>query len=52
MGVADEIVTHGDPKGLLAGYGLDADGIYARVKTSLESLDEVPASNNRLRAVK
>jgi 1-deoxy-D-xylulose-5-phosphate synthase len=52
MGVADEIVTHGDPKGLLAQYGLDANGIRDRVKQSLDSLTEVPASNNRLRAVK
>jgi 1-deoxy-D-xylulose-5-phosphate synthase len=52
MGVADEIVPHGDPKRLLAGYGLDADGIYTRAKASLESLSEMPASNNRLRAVK
>ena len=52
MGVADEIVTHGDPKLLLAHYGLDADGIRDRVKTTLESLTDMPASKNRLRAVK
>jgi 1-deoxy-D-xylulose-5-phosphate synthase len=52
MGVADEIVTHGDPKLLLGKYGLDADGIRDRVKKSLESLDEVSANKNRLRAVK
>ena len=52
MGVADEIVTHGDPKKLLAHYGLDADGIYNRVKESLGSLSEMPAGKNRLRAVK
>jgi hypothetical protein len=33
-------VTHGDPKLLLAKYGLDADGIYTRVKESVEVLDE------------
>ena len=32
MGVPDRLVTHGDPKLLLAKYGLDADGIYTRVK--------------------
>ncbi len=52
MGVDDEIVTHGDPKHLLSRYGLDADGIYKRVKESLESLSEMPANKNRLRAVK
>ena len=40
MGVPDRIVTHGDPKLLLAKYGLDADGIYTRVKESIEVLDD------------
>ena len=40
MGVPDRIVTHGDPKLLLAKYGLDADGIYTRVKECIEVLDE------------
>lgn len=52
MGVADEIVTHGDPKLLLGKYGLDADGIRDRVKKSLGSLDELSVNKNRLRAVK
>jgi 1-deoxy-D-xylulose-5-phosphate synthase len=52
MGVADEIVSHGDPKALLAAYGLDADGIRDRVKSSLESLSEAPSNKGRLRAVK
>ena len=52
MGVADEIVTHGDPKHLLAGYGLDADGIYKRAKESLKTISEMSARNNRLRAVR
>jgi 1-deoxy-D-xylulose-5-phosphate synthase len=52
MGVADEIVTHGDPKLLLGKYGLDSDGIRDRVKKSFESLDEVSVNKNRLRAVK
>jgi 1-deoxy-D-xylulose-5-phosphate synthase len=39
MGVPDRLVMHGDPKLLLAKYGLDADGIYTRVKESLEVLD-------------
>jgi 1-deoxy-D-xylulose-5-phosphate synthase len=51
MGVADEIVSHGDPKALLAAYGLDADGIRDRVKSSLESLSEAPSNKSRLRAV-
>jgi 1-deoxy-D-xylulose-5-phosphate synthase len=52
MGVADEIVTHGDPKDLLAGYGLNAKGIYERVKKTLESSVETTATKNKLRAVK
>jgi 1-deoxy-D-xylulose-5-phosphate synthase len=40
MGFPDRIVTHGDAKLLLAKYGLDADGIYTRVKESVAMLDE------------
>ena len=40
MGIPDRLVTHGDPKLLLAKYGLDADGIYTRVKESIDVLDE------------
>jgi 1-deoxy-D-xylulose-5-phosphate synthase len=40
MGVPDRLITHGDAKLLLAKYGLDADGIYNRVRESIEVLDE------------
>jgi len=40
MGIPDRLVTHGDPKLLLAKYGLDADGIYTRVKESVDVLDD------------
>ncbi len=40
MGVPDRIVTHGDPKLLLAKYGLDADGIYNRTREAWEVLEE------------
>jgi len=40
MGIPDRLVTHGDPKLLLAKYGLDADGIYTRVKDSIDVLDD------------
>ncbi|MEJ7624012.1 MAG: 1-deoxy-D-xylulose-5-phosphate synthase [Pyrinomonadaceae bacterium] len=40
MGVPDRIVTHGDPKLLLAKYGLDADGIYSRIVETLDVMDE------------
>lgn len=52
MGVADEIVTHGDPKVLLGNYGLDPEGIRRRVIETLRSLEDSAAGNNRLRAVK
>jgi 1-deoxy-D-xylulose-5-phosphate synthase len=52
MGVADEIVTHGDPKILLAQYDLNPEGIAERVRKELASLSETPANKNRLRAVK
>lgn len=51
MGVPDEIVTHGDPKVLLAGYGLDADGIYTKVKQSLASMEVNRGDKKRLRVV-
>ena len=47
MGVPDRIVTHGDPKLLLAKYGLDADGIYTRVKESFEVLEDRRAKHQK-----
>ena len=52
MGVPDRIVTHGDPKLLLAKYGLDADGIYTRVIETLDVMNEKRVNNKRIRAVK
>ncbi len=52
MGVPDEIVTHGDPKKLLADYGLDATGIRDRVIRSLDAIDAGHGAGNRLKAVK
>jgi 1-deoxy-D-xylulose-5-phosphate synthase len=51
MGVPDRIVTHGDPKLLLAKYGLDADGIYSRVRETLEILDEKRV-NKKVKAIR
>src|SRR5256712_11594611 len=50
MGVPDRIVMHGDPKLLLAKYGLDADGIYTRVKESIEVLDDRRAKHQKVTA--
>jgi deoxyxylulose-5-phosphate synthase len=52
MGVPDVIITHGDPKGLLAEHGLDADGIYARTKEAIENIERQAATKPRLKAVK
>lgn len=51
IGVPDEIVTHGDPKLLLAKYGLDADGICRRIKLEIED-QESREIKPRLKAVK
>src|SRR5215213_4975984 len=40
MGIPDRLITHGDGKLLLAKYGLDTDGIYTRVRESVEVLDD------------
>ena len=40
MGVPDRIITHGDPNLLKAKYGLDADGIYEKVRETIEILEE------------
>ncbi|HXM34744.1 MAG TPA: 1-deoxy-D-xylulose-5-phosphate synthase [Pyrinomonadaceae bacterium] len=48
MGIPDRLVTHGDPKLLLAKYGLDADGIYMRVKESIEVLDDRRARRQKV----
>jgi len=50
MGVPDRIVTHGDAKLLLAKYGLDADGIYTRVKQAVEVLDDRRAQHHKITA--
>jgi 1-deoxy-D-xylulose-5-phosphate synthase len=48
MGVPDRLVTHGDPKLLLAKYGLDADGIYTRVKESVDVLEDRRARRQKV----
>ena len=52
MGVPDRIVTHGDPKLLLAKYGLDADGIYSRVIETLDIMDEKRVGKKQVKAVR
>ena len=52
MGVPDRIVTHGDPKLLLAKYGLDADGIYSKVQETLDIMDEKRVSKKQIKIVR
>ena len=52
MGVPDRIVTHGDPKLLLAKYGLDADGIYSKVVETLDIMDEKRTNQIKIKAVR
>ncbi len=52
MGVPDRIITHGDPKLLLAKFGLDADGIYTKVKETIEILEERRTDKKRLKMVR
>ncbi|HLL99572.1 MAG TPA: 1-deoxy-D-xylulose-5-phosphate synthase, partial [Pyrinomonadaceae bacterium] len=51
MGVPDRIVTHGDAKLLLAKYGLDADGIYNKVKETIDILEQRRAGKKRLKTL-
>jgi 1-deoxy-D-xylulose-5-phosphate synthase len=37
IGVPDELIPHGSPSFLLAKYGVDADGIYERIKAFVHS---------------
>lgn len=52
IGVPDEIVTHGDPKILLAKYGLDAEGIYSKITQALAATPEKQRPTKRIKAVK
>jgi deoxyxylulose-5-phosphate synthase len=49
MGIPDRLITHGDAKLLLAKYGLDADGIYTRVRENVEVLDDRRAKPQKSR---
>jgi 1-deoxy-D-xylulose-5-phosphate synthase len=52
LGVSDEIVSHGDPKTLLAHYGLSPDGIAAKVIETLNLMENPRLDSQRIRAVK
>jgi 1-deoxy-D-xylulose-5-phosphate synthase len=51
IGLPDRIITHGDPKLLLAKYGLDADGIYNRIRQKIEAMQERRLSRKNIRFI-
>ncbi|HUF03288.1 MAG TPA: 1-deoxy-D-xylulose-5-phosphate synthase [Aridibacter sp.] len=51
MGIPDRIITHGDAKLLRAKYGLDADGIFSKVKETIEVLEEKKVGRKRRKMV-
>ncbi len=52
MGVPDRIITHGDSKLLLAKYGLDADGIYMKVKEKVMTKSGKKNAQKNLKIIK
>src|SRR5436305_5540966 len=48
MGIPDRLVTHGDAKLLLAKYGLDMDGIYTKVRESVEVSEDRRAKRQKV----
>ncbi len=52
LGVPDRIITHGDPNLLKAKYGLDADGIYNKIKENAESIKTRRTEKKQLKLVK
>jgi 1-deoxy-D-xylulose-5-phosphate synthase len=52
MGVPDKIITHGDPKLLLAKYGLDSDGIYNRVKETVVAMQASSFNSPKVQSIR
>ncbi|MCG7508438.1 1-deoxy-D-xylulose-5-phosphate synthase [Mesorhizobium retamae] len=51
LGLADDFIPHGDPAGLLAAAGLDADGIEASIRRFVECLDTAAQGDAGIAAV-
>jgi 1-deoxy-D-xylulose-5-phosphate synthase len=52
MGVPDKIITHGDASLLLAKYGLDADGIYTKVKETIEAMRSSAFNSPKVQSIR
>ncbi len=52
IGVPDKIITHGDAKLLLAKYGLDSDGIYIKVKETVEAMEASRFSRPKVQRIR
>jgi 1-deoxy-D-xylulose-5-phosphate synthase len=50
IGVPDRIIPHGAPSLLYAKYGLDADGIYERVKAFVREGSSEPLKRRHINA--
>lgn len=52
IGIPDKIITHGDAPLLLAKYGLDADGIYNKVKETLEAMRNSSFNSPKVQSIR
>jgi 1-deoxy-D-xylulose-5-phosphate synthase len=52
IGVPDKIITHGDANLLLAKYGLDADGIYTKVKETIEAMRSSAFNSPKVQSIR
>jgi 1-deoxy-D-xylulose-5-phosphate synthase len=52
IGVPDKIITHGDAGLLLAKYGLDADGIYTKVKETIEAMRSSAFNSPKVQSIR
>jgi 1-deoxy-D-xylulose-5-phosphate synthase len=52
IGVPDKIITHGDANLLLAKYGLDADGIYTKVKETVEAMESAKFKRPKVQRIR
>ncbi|MDQ4122991.1 MAG: 1-deoxy-D-xylulose-5-phosphate synthase [Acidobacteriota bacterium] len=52
LGIPDKIVTHGDASLLLAKYGLDSDGIYNKVKETIETMRSSAFNSPKVQSIR
>ena len=52
IGVPDKIIEHGDAPLLLAKYGLDADGIYTKIKATVEAMEAARFKSPKIQRIR